>query len=334
MGYHSILFIVISVFTILFSLMYASSLLNYRIPHEPNTIPTSPILSQAQALAIVETEYRKNVPGFKEAYLHLQYYNYSKERAQDEEYQNYLLTLTPGWRLSVVKENPSLLSLTVVFVHANGTIYSIDPQSRTFEKVCEKPSIDCPFGNAARTARDRLVYEVGAIVEGSDGYDSDVHYIIDAETGSIVYHIPYFNPRPPLPHRFIIANSTQTVNELQQQIDNARFGAAIAIEKNAPEMAGKEGTSMKGYNPPDVIVTLNNNTDAITITWFNHDAIAHTVTSDDGYSDLLARKLDSGMIEPGGNYAFVFTEEGPYQYHCRIHPWMKGSISIHPRDFT
>lgn len=333
MGYQSTLFIVIIVFAILFSLMYASSLINYRVPHEPNTIPTSPIVSQAQALAIVEGEYRKNMRSFHEAYLHFNYYNHSKERAQDEEYQTYLLSLAPGWKLSEVKANPLLLSLTLAFVHANGTIYFIDQPERTFEKVCDKPSIDCPFGNAAETARDRLVYEVGAIVEESDGYDSDVHYIIDAETGRIVYHTPYFNPSS-LPHRFIVDNSNRTVNELEQQLENARFGGAVAIVQNASEIAGEEGTSMKGYDPPDVVVNLYNNTDAITITWLNHDSVGHTVTSDNGYSHILGEKFDSGMIEPGSNYAFVFSEEGTYQYHCRIHPWMKGSISIMPSNFT
>lgn len=333
MGWRSSVLLVILSFAILFSFMYSSYQLNYAPPHDPNVIPAEPKIMQAQALAIVESEFRKNVPSYREAYLHFQYYNFSRENYEnDEEYQSYLRSLVPGWKLSEIKANPSLLSLTLAFVHANGTTYSIDPQTRTFEKVCDQPSMDCVLGkHAGEVAKDRLVYEVGAIVEGSDGYNSDVHYIFDAETGRVIYHIPYLTPRP-LPHR-LITDNTRTVNELEQQKENARFGAAIEIEQNASEIAGREGALMRGYKPPDVIVTLYNNTDAVTITWSNHDAIGHTVTSDDGYSDILGEKLDSGLIEPGGSYTFVFIEEGPYQYHCTIHPWMKGSISIMPSSF-
>lgn len=333
MGYRGIVLIVILVFGILFSFFYASSFLNYRIKHSPDAIPISPTVSQEQILAIVEGDYRKKVPGFLEAYLHFHYYNYSQGQEDDEEYQRFLRTIMPGWKLSEIKDNPSLLNLSLVFVHANGSIYRINSQSDTFEKVCDQPSIDCILGRYAELARDRLVYEVGAIVEGANGYDSDVHYIVDAETGRIVYHSPYLNTRP-LPHRFLIDNYTQTVNELEQQRDNARFGATIEIVYNASEISATEGNTWKGFDPPDVILTLNNITeDALTITWFNHDTISHTVTSDDGYSDLLGNRLDSGLVESGESYAFVFIEEGPYQYHCRIHPWMKGSISIMPSDF-
>jgi plastocyanin len=309
--------------------------MNYRIAHDPDTIPVIPILSQEQALAIVENEYRRNTPGYQEAYLHFQYYNYSKGIEQDEEYQRYLMSLNRGWKLSEIKAEPSLLSLSLFFVHANGTVYSISTENHTFEKVCDKPSIDCPLGRAGETARDRLVYEVGAIVEGSNGYHSDVHYIIDAETGQVVYNIPYFNPRP-MPDRFIIVdNNTQTVRELAHRMENARFGASIEIQQNASKMDGGTVQQYRGYNPSEVTVRLLNiTTDAVTIIWVNRDDASHTVTSDDGYSDILDNKLDSGLIRPGGEYTFVFIEEGPYQYHCRIHPWMKGSISVMPSDFS
>lgn len=56
---------------------------------------------------------------------------------------------------------------------------------------------------------------------------------------------------------------------------------------------------MKGYNHPDIIATL-----------FNYSAISHTITSADGYSGILGEKFDSYIIEPGGNYTFVFTGDG------------------------
>src|SRR5690606_41184042 len=115
--------------------------------------------------------YRRAVPDFQEAYLHVQYYNFSRDLVDDNEYQLYLRSIAPGWKLSDVKTNPELLSLTLVFVHANGTLYMVDAKDGKFEKICDQPSLNCPLGSFGESARDRLVYEVGAIVEGKDdGY--------------------------------------------------------------------------------------------------------------------------------------------------------------------
>lgn len=59
-----------------------------------------------------------------------------------------------------------------------------------------------------------------------------------------------------------------------------------------------------------------------TITWKNMDAVAHTVTSDDGTS------FDSGNISPQGTYTFTFMTVGSYPYHCSIHPSEKGTVQI------
>jgi YVTN family beta-propeller protein len=51
------------------------------------------------------------------------------------------------------------------------------------------------------------------------------------------------------------------------------------------------------------------------ITWFNDDAIAHTVTSDQGL-------WDSGNIMPGKSCSLVLKQPGQYTYHCSNHPFM------------
>src|SRR5690606_27578252 len=120
--------------------LYASYQANYTQPHNPEVIPTEPKISQAQAIDIIEMEYRRIVPDYQEAYLHVHYYNFSRELEEDEEYQQYLRSIAPGWELSDVKTNPELLSLTLVFVHANGTMYMADEakdDDGKFEKICD-----------------------------------------------------------------------------------------------------------------------------------------------------------------------------------------------------
>lgn len=59
-----------------------------------------------------------------------------------------------------------------------------------------------------------------------------------------------------------------------------------------------------------------------TVVWHNHDAFAHTVTSDDG------RFTSSGNLGTGASYSFTFTTAGTYAYHCAIHPTMRGSVAV------
>ena len=68
------------------------------------------------------------------------------------------------------------------------------------------------------------------------------------------------------------------------------------------------------------------------VVWTNTDTTGHTVTSDDGYVDKINGDFDSlkqgGIIPPGQNFEFTFTEVGQHAYHCEPHPHMQGSIEI------
>jgi plastocyanin len=56
-----------------------------------------------------------------------------------------------------------------------------------------------------------------------------------------------------------------------------------------------------------------------TVTFTNHDAIAHTVTADDS-------SYNSGDLAPGATFTHVYAVAGSYPYHCLIHPGMTGSV--------
>jgi len=55
------------------------------------------------------------------------------------------------------------------------------------------------------------------------------------------------------------------------------------------------------------------------VTWTNQDPVAHTITGAD---------FDSGTVGPGQNYSHVFDKAGTYEYHCAIHPSMKGTVVV------
>src|SRR3954453_19347458 len=58
-----------------------------------------------------------------------------------------------------------------------------------------------------------------------------------------------------------------------------------------------------------------------TVKWTNNDAIAHTVTANDG-------SFDSGNIAPGATFTKAFSTKGTFAYHCSIHPMMTASVEV------
>lgn len=73
------------------------------------------------------------------------------------------------------------------------------------------------------------------------------------------------------------------------------------------------------------------------VVWINEDDTAHTVTTDTEHADQYSGLFDSlstiGLVKPGEEYEFLFTEIGEFPYHCVPHPWMKGVVKVTPRKF-
>ena len=85
-----------------------------------------------------------------------------------------------------------------------------------------------------------------------------------------------------------------------------------------------EGNENYVPNKAEALLTFTNN-----VRWVNNDDTAHTVTPDHRYADGYSGDFGSpGVIKPGDNYEFLFTEEAVIHYFCQPHPWMKGEITI------
>lgn len=57
------------------------------------------------------------------------------------------------------------------------------------------------------------------------------------------------------------------------------------------------------------------------IVWTNQDGFQHTTTSDRGL-------WDSGPINSGAHFGRLFKKVGTFTYHCTIHPFMHGTITV------
>lgn len=58
-----------------------------------------------------------------------------------------------------------------------------------------------------------------------------------------------------------------------------------------------------------------------TVRWTNDGSLPHTVTSDDAL-------FDSGTLQPGDTFEYLFDTVGTYDYHCVLHPTMTGTVVV------
>jgi amicyanin len=56
-----------------------------------------------------------------------------------------------------------------------------------------------------------------------------------------------------------------------------------------------------------------------TVTWTNQDSAPH---------QIAGTNFKSEMLSNGGTYSFTFNEAGTFDYHCSIHPLMKGTVVV------
>jgi plastocyanin len=99
------------------------------------------------------------------------------------------------------------------------------------------------------------------------------------------------------------------------------LGALVALVASGGGLAAEAPTrtvSMPGkaYEPDHLDVLVGT-----TVTWRNDDSINHTVTADED-------AFSSGYLPPGGSFSFTFGKQGRYAFHCVIHKFMKGEVSV------
>ena len=75
------------------------------------------------------------------------------------------------------------------------------------------------------------------------------------------------------------------------------------------------------FRPVTVRVAIRSGETRQEVRWVNNGSVAHTVTADRG-------AFNSRPLAPGDTFSFAFTAAGTFDYHCEIHPTMKGQVVI------
>ena len=93
---------------------------------------------------------------------------------------------------------------------------------------------------------------------------------------------------------------------------------SVSITPGAPD----EG-NLEPYAPNAINVVPGS-----TVSWINEDITEHTVTANDEGSSAAPPLFDSGPIPPGMAWDNMFDSPGTFGYHCVIHPWMTGRVTV------
>ena len=65
------------------------------------------------------------------------------------------------------------------------------------------------------------------------------------------------------------------------------------------------------------------------LTWKNRTQEPHTIISNDcRFGNTCS--FDSGFLAPNARFTLPRLKPGRYPYHCGIHPFMRGLLTIHP----
>jgi plastocyanin len=70
------------------------------------------------------------------------------------------------------------------------------------------------------------------------------------------------------------------------------------------------------FMPQDITVAPG-----ATVTWVNRDDVQHAVASTD-------KTFKSKVLCTDDKFSFKFNEPGAYEYHCSIHPKMRGKVIV------
>lgn len=125
------------------------------------------------------------------------------------------------------------------------------------------------------------------------------------------------------------APSNQSSTGNQSSAGNETSGAPITGGGTVTAVSIVVGSSVptngEFYDPESVETTVGS-----MVIWNNDDSALHTVTSGvvENDSPKPDGKFDSGIMDAGDSFSFVFDASGEYPYYCMIHPWMTGQVTV------
>jgi plastocyanin len=122
------------------------------------------------------------------------------------------------------------------------------------------------------------------------------------------------------------SNATGQTTGIQPGPAANQTGAAVATVTAVSISVGASVPTNSDFYVPDVVDT----TVGSMVTWTNEDSVPHTATSGvvENNAPVPDGVFDSGFLNNGQSFSFVFDTAGAYDYYCTLHPFMTGKITV------
>jgi plastocyanin len=154
----------------------------------------------------------------------------------------------------------------------------------------------------------------GVNVTGSPGNVTATYSFVAGHSGIYEFVCTYHAQVGMIGYLVVLPNAGYKQSSSSTTTTSASGGSSVAVTI----VAGAGTPPNKGFSPDNITVVIGVNN---TVTWTNDDSSIHTVTGNDG-------TFDSGFLDTGTSYTHTFTTPGVYEYHCTIHPWMTGFVTV------
>src|SRR5215204_400065 len=118
-------------------------------------------------------------------------------------------------------------------------------------------------------------------------------------------------------------NTTTAGAAVNQMAPNTRAASPLVTSVSIANGASLP-TNEEFYAPDVARITVGS-----MITWKNDDTTSHTVTSGTVRNNTPTPDgmFDSGILNAGDSFPFLFDKAGEYPYYCTIHPWMTAKVT-------
>ena len=99
----------------------------------------------------------------------------------------------------------------------------------------------------------------------------------------------------------------------------ATSNASTSIATSSPSTsAASQTVVIQGFSFQPASITIQT---GASVTWRNDDSVSHQIVSN-------TNAFGSSVLNAGGSYTHAFDQAGTYPYHCGIHPYMTGTVTV------
>lgn len=112
--------------------------------------------------------------------------------------------------------------------------------------------------------------------------------------------------------------STATVSTATTAATSNATTSIATSSPNPSTSAASQTVVMQGFTFQPASITIQT---GASVTWRNDDSVSHQIVSN-------TNAFSSPVLNAGGSYTHVFDQAGTYSYHCGIHPYMTGTITV------